>query len=258
MSKLLDFVPSVNRNNKELMSLYNIHKEELEKFEAFLKQIFKNLFLETADGQGVSMYEAMLGITGSGNLQSRKNLVLLKLSSRPPYTENAIKSLCESIYGVGNFKFTVYSDICAVIFEAHVDNPEDFMSFNRELMYMIPANILMIFVMQYLYLWLNENMTYGELTENEKYTYAELSKYYDVYKPSNPMVSDILARVVKYAYYWLSHNVTYKELSENSLYTYAELSKSWLEKYQYSWLLVNFTYKDASRLTYQNLSQHSF
>ncbi len=257
MSRLNELIPVVARENGELMSIYQIQKEELEKLEASARYIFKNLFLETADEEGVKEYEKILNVVGSGSLTTRKNFILLRLGSRPPYTEAALRRLCNAIYGEGKYGFTVYGDTCAIVFHAYVDNPEDFISFNRELRAIVPANILMIYVIQYMYLWLNENMTYEELTVNEKYTYEELSRYSSVYVNINDTVGYILEMIVKYAYYWLSHNITYRELSENSLYTYAELSRHWLVEFLYSWLGVNLSYGQTGQLTYEELSRFS-
>lgn len=257
MSRLIENAPVVSRENGELMSLYKIQNEELEKLEASARYIFKNLFLETADEEGVKEYEKILNIVGSGNLQTRKNFILLRLGSRPPYSEAALRRLCNAIYGEDKYEFKVLGDVYALLFYVYVDNPEDFITFNRELRAIVPANILMIFIIQYMYLWLNENMTYEELTLNEKYTYEELSRYSNVYININDTVGYILNMIVKYAYYWLKHSVTYRELSENPLYTYAELSRHWLVEYLYSWLGVNLKYKQVKQLTYLELSRFS-
>ena len=222
LSKLLDFVPVANKSNNELMSLYKVHKEELEKIEISTRILFQNLFLFTSDLKGVEKYEKMLGISGVGTLQSRKTNILQKLALRPPYTEPVLWRLCNSIYGENKFNFTVYVDICALVFEAFVDNPEDYISFNKELRYIIPANICLVYLLQYVYKWMENNLNYETLTNNLKYTYAELSRYSKVYTIEK-RAGNILESIIRY--------MTYRKLTNDRKYTYAELGKKDLYRY---------------------------
>lgn len=68
-------------------------------------RVLKNMFMETADGYGVSRMEKILGIVPSAKdtLEHRKAAILMRYNLRPPYTLSMLRHMLAAVVGDGNF-----------------------------------------------------------------------------------------------------------------------------------------------------------
>lgn len=156
--------------------LYTIEGEEIELVKNILKRIIRNVYVKTSDLSGILKYEQMLGIKPNSeySLEVRRNNILHKMLFKAPFTKRRLNSILYSIYGRGGYVFEVFENQYECIIDITTMEPEVYLQFSDEVRKVIPANIYLIFSIQYTYFYLSKNYKYGEL---EELTYGELSRY---------------------------------------------------------------------------------
>ena len=93
---------------------------------------------------------------------------------KPPFTRQRLNDTLYNIWGRGNYQFEIYPDDFRVIIDIDTQDPVIYLQFTKLVRRIIPANIFLIFSIQYTYLFLQRNKTYNQMQE---LTYQELSQY---------------------------------------------------------------------------------
>lgn len=172
------FMPSVVSENDTFKNLYDVQNQEISTINSEVKGIYNNTTINNSDIKGVKKWEKLLEIknNSSADLETRKNICLNRLLYRPPFTRQRLTDILTNIWGEGNFIFTIYPENYSIIIDVNTTNPIQYLKFSEDIRNTIPANMHLIFSIQYTYLYLNRNFTYNKIEEN-KLTYGDLSQY---------------------------------------------------------------------------------
>ena len=170
------YEPKVVQNNDEMNNLYGVHKQEVERLHGSLNQMILNAYIQTMDIKHIRLWEKILKIKvdDSYTLQQRRSNVLNTLLFKPPFTRQRLNDTLYNIWGEGNYQFEIFPDDFRVIIDVNTFDPVIYLQFTKLVRRIIPANMYLIFSIQYTYLFLQRNKTYNQLQE---LTYQELSQY---------------------------------------------------------------------------------
>lgn len=105
--RLIDKVPEFLYENVEINAVFDAIQPELDLLYARIEQVFKNIHIETADSNGLKVYEEWLGIPydQSLTLKQRRAEVLARLNETLPYTEIRLQRFLAGIVGWGHFRY---------------------------------------------------------------------------------------------------------------------------------------------------------
>lgn len=105
--RLIDKVPEFLYENVEINAIFDAIQPELDLLYSRVEQTFTNIFPETADSNGLRVYEEWLGISydRSLNLNERRVEILARLNETLPYTEIRLQRFLAGIVGWGNFEY---------------------------------------------------------------------------------------------------------------------------------------------------------
>jgi hypothetical protein len=181
-NKVLRFIPEFLKDNQISDDIYAVEKSEIDKFHTELKKVFNNNFISTLDLKGIKKYEEMLDIVPQFNdIETRRNNILNRMNYRPPITRQKFLSILEGVWGTGNYTFEIQYDNYTVIVDIYTTNPEIYWSFQEQVRRLVPANMILIFSLQYTHLYLHRNYNYGAVGDNRMdlttLSYGELSRY---------------------------------------------------------------------------------
>ena len=170
------YEPKVVQNNDEMNNLYSVHKQEVERLHGSLNQMRLNAYIQSMDLKHIKLWEKILKIKAdeSYTLQQRRSNVLNTLLFKPPFTRQRLNDTLYNIWGEGNYQFEIFPDDFRVIIDVDTFDPVIYLQFTKLVRRIIPANMYLIFSIQYTYLFLQRNKTYNQLQE---LTYQELSQY---------------------------------------------------------------------------------
>ena len=175
------YKPNVVENNDTMDSLYTVQGDEVEKVNLTINSIIDNLFIKTSNLEGVKRWEKFYNIKSNSlrTLEERRAIVLNKLLYRPPFTRQRLNEILSNIWGEGNYIYQLYPDDYRLIIDINTNNPVIYLQFSNLLRDIIPANIYLVLSIQYTYIYLGRNYTYGKL-HDDGLTYEELSRYANV------------------------------------------------------------------------------
>lgn len=147
MARINEFVPPFYEGIYEFEQIAAAENKLFEKAEEQMNGIINNQFVQTCDAAGILQYEIMLGIVADPNaesLQFRKDRVLNRLGTRPPFTLAFLRNRLDSIIGKG--RYSVYVDYDK--FTLYVESVSPEQRWYNELLVTInsikPANIIFI------------------------------------------------------------------------------------------------------------------
>ena len=170
------FAPEVTKSNDTMKSLYQCQKEEIQDLQYSLRDTINNNFIQFLNLNGIIMWEKLLGLEANAelDLNTRQELILTKRRFRPPFTRQNLYMILESVWGKGNYTFEIRPNEFEVTIDIHTNSPEVYLKFQNYIRSLIPANMYVIFAVQYTYLYLFRNYSYNNLSA---LTYGELSRY---------------------------------------------------------------------------------
>lgn len=170
------FAPEIMNENETMDALYGTQRDEFESFNADLHSVIDNNFIQSLDLKGIQKWEKILKLESNSSLSInvRQDLISLKRLFRPPFTRQNLQRILESIWGDGNYTFELYPNEFELIIDIFTSEPEIYLKFQRYIRNLVPANMYVIFAVQYTYLYLFRNFTYNNLSS---LTYGELSRY---------------------------------------------------------------------------------
>lgn len=170
------FAPEIMKNNETMKSLYSVERETISQLHTDIDIVLNNTFFISLNYYGIQKWEKVLGLESNADLDLniRRELLLTKRRFRPPFTRQNLQKILESVWGKGNYTFEIYPNDFQLIVDVHTNSPEVYLKFQQYVRGLIPANLYVIFSVQYTYLYLYRNYNYNNLSA---LTYAELSRY---------------------------------------------------------------------------------
>lgn len=170
------FAPEIMKDNETMKSLYSVERDTISQLHTDIDMIIDNTFFISLNYYGIQKWEKVLELESNADLDLniRRELLLTKRRFRPPFTRQNLQKTLESIWGKGNFTFEIYPNKFELIIDIHTNSPDVYLKFQQYIRSLIPANMYVIFSVQYTYLYLYRNLNYNNLSA---LTYAELSQY---------------------------------------------------------------------------------
>ncbi|SCW57163.1 hypothetical protein SAMN04487970_101665 [Paenibacillus tianmuensis] len=110
MSKLMNYLPEHFHEIKEMKELTRTEDEEIEAIAHAVRQFLDNQFVTTAQEWVIKRREDMVGIRADSaveTLEFRRNRLINRYSTRPPFTVRYLQSRLDSLIGQGVAKVEV-------------------------------------------------------------------------------------------------------------------------------------------------------
>ena len=101
--RLKKYLPEFISSIEEFQQLDATVSVEINELRYKLLQLQDNQFIETADDEGLSRYEKMLGIPYSEDVATRRFNILNKYNSTIPFTLTWLTNMLNTTLGKGNF-----------------------------------------------------------------------------------------------------------------------------------------------------------
>lgn len=143
---IASYFPDILRGVREFEELAKAEDVEFDRSWQALDKLHGNLFVGTADTDGVTRFEQMLRIpvvTADG-LEVRKFRILSKLNNQLPYSFGWLKNKLTAAFG-GEGEYTVERDVAAYTLSIEVDmiHAGTLVSLYNDLRKSIPANMIL-------------------------------------------------------------------------------------------------------------------
>lgn len=170
--QLKELVPDIYNEVLEMDTLINTEQGLFNDIHNNTSQVKDNAFISSSDSSRVRQYEKLLKIkanVNTENLEFRRERIINRLSTKPPFTINWLKEKLNQVIGENNWKLIFTPDEYSIYIKVREMSDSWEVELQETLKKVIPANII----------WaLTENpyTTYGEL-KNADYTYGELTPY---------------------------------------------------------------------------------
>lgn len=170
------FAPAIMDGNDTMDALYEVQKGEVENLNLEARGVINNCYIISSDITAIRRWEGLLELTSDSKVDTnvRKDLIITKLTFKPPYTRHNFQQILETIWGKGNFVFQVYPNEFLIIIDIHTNYPDVYLKFQDYVRDIVPANMDLVFAVHYNHIYLNRFFKYNEL---EDMTYGELSQY---------------------------------------------------------------------------------
>lgn len=171
------FVPKkLYDGNETFDKLITIESGLIDDFSKLLKKLRNNLYVLTCDLDGIKRYEKLLDIRPNADytIEARRTNILNKLLFKPPFTRQRFDDILFNIYGRDGYMFNIYPNEYRVVIDIDTNDPEVYLQFEDNVKAIMPANIDLIFAIQYTYMYLKKHYTYRTLGD---LTYETLMMY---------------------------------------------------------------------------------
>lgn len=144
---LARYLPDFMQIYKEIKAIHMSEEEVLKTLWNELTRAFRNNFINYADKDGIELFEKMMSIKPSINdsLEVRRDNILLKWNSQPPYTWIFLKNFLNSILGERTHEPQRNLDIQELRIISHITTIGTISNVYNTLRYLIPANMTLIF-----------------------------------------------------------------------------------------------------------------
>lgn len=112
-TKLLPLLPPYYREIEEFQAICGAEKAKLDEIKKDIDRILSNEFLQTMDVQSCALWESLLKIAAdptTETLEFRRERIILRLQTRPPYTLTWLYNLLNSYLGEGNWSLPIDYD----------------------------------------------------------------------------------------------------------------------------------------------------
>jgi hypothetical protein len=144
---LKKFVPDLYDNVREFEVLFEVEDKLIGHIDQQINQIKSNQWIQTADEQTIGFHEQLLGILANPELEDltfRRQRILNRLQSMPPFTVPYLRDHLDRIFGVDNYALVVNYEDYQIVLESSSDNANWFQEANIIINKIKPANIVYI------------------------------------------------------------------------------------------------------------------
>lgn len=144
---LNSFVPSVYKDVVEMDSIINAEEDIMYTARNEMTSAFTNTFVLTSDESGVIMFESMLGILANPQTEDsefRKQRIMNRLSTRPPFTFMFLKQKLDEIIGAGAWSAYVDFENYTLYVESSASNQAWYHEVEFTINRVKPCNIVFI------------------------------------------------------------------------------------------------------------------
>lgn len=114
MTNLSKYYPHIYKNILETDKLIDAENKLFNEANTLTLEVENNQFVLTADAKGLTIYERMLNIIANpvtDTIQFRRERIINRLSTAPPYTLKHLRNVLDQLLGVGNYEIDlIYND----------------------------------------------------------------------------------------------------------------------------------------------------
>lgn len=145
--QLSSYVPSYYNKVQEMDALMQVEQSMLDEFQYEMLRAFQNTFVLTADLSGIQLFESMLSIVANPStedLEFRRQRVLNRLTTSPPFTMRFLKQKLDAIIGEGKWQVTMDYDNYTLYVEASALNQNWYSELEFTINQIKPCNIVFI------------------------------------------------------------------------------------------------------------------
>ena len=174
--KVKRYAPALYADNSEMLALYTVQAQLYNESEDNGGKLFRNRFIVTADINAVKEYEKLYGVApdSSVTLQERRERIIDKIIFRPPFTRQRLQEILDKYFGKGTATFSLNPGRYELTISIGTDQPLNYFKYQEYIRKLLPANIKIMYDMQYTYIYLEKNMTHAML---RNHTYGDLSQF---------------------------------------------------------------------------------
>lgn len=169
--KVSEYTPGIYNGFQEYETVIQVSDKLLDSLEEAIDDLRNNQFISSATEEGVAEYESMLGIIANPvteSLEFRRERLINRLSTMPPFTIRFLKNKLSEILGEG--KYVAYVDYAnyTIYVESSVENQIWFNEIMITMTNVKPANMIFI----------NKPFIANSLALSEEISYATMISNY--------------------------------------------------------------------------------
>lgn len=103
--KLIDYLPPIMQNFKEIKEITNAEQKEVDLIDGEISKVLDNAFIESCDEYGIQRYEKLMDISPSADdtLEFRKAVALARWNNKLPYTVRVLRERLNALCGEHNY-----------------------------------------------------------------------------------------------------------------------------------------------------------
>lgn len=144
--QLIDYLPPVLKEVKEIKAATAAEQSEIEKLWGNINSMLYGQFIHTAEGTALKRWERLVGITTklTETVENRRMAVLLKWNHKPPFTVRYIENLLWLVVG-SDYVLSVRNDLYELDVAIYNKDTSILRATLDNLKSLIPANIVLLF-----------------------------------------------------------------------------------------------------------------
>lgn len=184
--RIAEYFPSVIAKSDHMQNLANAEDLGLELISNDYDRLFKNIYVETANTEGIERFEQMLGILHKldDSLEDRRVAILAKLNTRLPYTRRVLIQFFNNLVGKDGYTLRIDYGRRTIFLKIELSRKNQIAAISRMLRQVLPANMLVDIKLKYNQVYMlkvfksSELNTYtvGEIKADERLKREFLSK----------------------------------------------------------------------------------
>jgi hypothetical protein len=140
-------VPDLYDGVREFDVLFSIEDALVDSIDQNLNKVKDNQWIQTADVQMIGFHEQLLGILANSETEDllfRRQRILNRLQSMPPFTIHYLRDHLNRIFGLDNYTLVIDHPKYQMTLESSADNVNWFQEANTIIAKIKPANIVYI------------------------------------------------------------------------------------------------------------------
>ena len=184
--RIVEYFPGVIAKSDHMQNLANAEDLGLELISNDYDRLFKNIYVETANTEGIERFEQMLGILHKldDSLEDRRVAILAKLNTRLPYTRRVLIQFFNNLVGKDGYTLRIDYGRRTIFLKIELSRKNQIAAISRMLRQVLPANMLVDIKLKYNQVYMlkvfksSELNTYtvGEIKADERLKREFLSK----------------------------------------------------------------------------------
>lgn len=144
---LKELAPDWYEDIKEFDVLFDVEDKLIQETNENINKVKQNQWIQTADEQTIYVHEQLLGILvnpETEDLEFRKQRILNRLQSTPPFTVSYLQDHLNRIFGKENYLLIINYDDYQMVLETAAENANWFLEAQTIIHKVKPANIVYI------------------------------------------------------------------------------------------------------------------
>lgn len=149
--RIVEYFPGVIAKSDHMQNLANAEDLGLELISNDYDRLFKNIYVETANTEGIERFEQMLGILHKldDSLEDRRVAILAKLNTRLPYTRRVLIQFFNNLVGKDGYTLRIDYGRRMIFLKIELSRKNQVAAIARMLRQVLPANMMFDIKLKY-------------------------------------------------------------------------------------------------------------